>query len=162
MGWKTLDARWPRTVIPERWEANRRALQLPQLPAMSVFPGYGTGRGAQGDSRSFLELKRWSWESRDIKVISGHRRVYLRRVVQVESPEMWRGSASDEVWADHACAELFEWREPFRLAVTVSGTHVDLEVVSFLISQIGKPQNSWRTKQNTQESLASVAGNKYP
>lgn len=57
---------------------------------------------------------------------------------------------------------LSEENHSNRLAVTVSGTHVDLEVVSFLISQIGKPQNSWRTKQNTQESLASVAGNKYP
>ena len=34
--------------------------------------------------------------------------------------------------------------------------------MSVLISQIGKPQNSWRTKHNTQENLASVVGNKYP
>ena len=57
---------------------------------------------------------------------------------------------------------LSEENHSNRSAVTVSGTHVDLEIVSFLLSQIGKPQNSWRAKQNAQESLASVAGNKHP
>lgn len=149
-----LGVRCPSTVTLQRWEP--RLLPWGRLQAMAEG-------GDRRDASGSLELKRWSWESRDAKVISGCRCVRPGWAAQVESPEMWRGSASDEVWAEHACAEIFEWREPFKKMRSKRVWHSCRSGNSvYSYYQIGKPQNSQRTKHNTQGSLASVEGNKYP
>ena len=157
----------------EIWKDRRRTLggRCPSTGALRggspataprAFPGQGRRRGRR-DASGPLELKRWSWASRDAKASSGCRCVRPGWTAQVGSPEMWRGSASDEVWAEHACAEICEWREPFKKMRSERVWHSRRSgnsVCSYY--QIGKPQNSQRTKHNAQESLASVVGNKYP